>query len=362
MRGIQSRQVRAFSYVDTESMIPDGDPIRKVKAVVDEALSGMEDVFKAMYAESGRPSIPPEQLIRALVVQIVHTIRSERQLMKRIKFDLMFRWFVGLSMDDPVWHHSTFTKNRDRLLAHGIDEAFLAEVNKQAAARKLLSKDHFSLDGTLLEACASIKSFKPKDAAGDASGGDGEGGGGERDFRGEKFSNKTHRSTTDPDARLCRKGDGQAARLCHMGHALIENRSGLVVAASVSEANGTAEGAEGLKLLDSLPRRGRRRTVGCDKGYDGKAFVKGCRERRFTPHAAARKSGGAVDGRTTRHGGYRASMVKRKRVEEPFGWAKTTGLLRKLRHRGRPKAQWQFRFTAAVYNVTLMIGLAGGVA
>ena len=293
-----------FSYVDIEGLIPDGDPIRKVRKVVDEALLGMGDVFEAMYAETGRPSIPPEQLLRALVVQIIHTVRSERQLMKRIKFDLLFRWFVGLSMDGPVWHHSTFAKNRDRLLAHGIDERFLAKVNEQAESRKLLSKDHFSLDGTLLEACASIKSFRPRNRPEGPSGDGGGGSGKERDFHGEKLGNKTHRSTTDPDARLFRKGSGQPARLCHMGHALIESRSGLVVAASVSEASGTAEREEGLKLLQGLPRRGRRRTVGCDKGYDGKEFVRGCREMRITPHAAAKRSGGAVDGRTTRSAGY----------------------------------------------------------
>ena len=348
-----------FSYVDVESRMPAGHPIRKIRKVVDRALAGMDDVFDAMYAETGRPSIPPEQLLRALVVRMIHTIRSERQLMERINYDMLFRWFVGLSLDDPAWHPTTFTKNRDRLLAHGVDGRFLAEVNKQAHSRRLLSRDHFSLDGTLLEACASIKSFRPKEpAAGPPDEGEGTGGDG-GDFRGACLSNATHQSTTDPDARLCRKGRGRSARLCHMGHALVENRSGMVVGASVTEATGTAEREAGLELLGELPRRSRRRTVGCDKGFDEKAFVEGCRDLNVTPHAAAKRSGGAVDGRTTRHGGYGESMVRRKRVEEPFGWAKATGLMRRQRHRGRPKVQWQFRLAAAVYNVTLMIGMAG---
>lgn len=349
-----------FSYVDTESRIPKGHPIRKVKAVVDEAMGRMNNVFEVMYADAGRPSKPPEHLLKALVLQMLYGIRSERQLMERVNFDLLFRWFIGLAPDDEPWHPTTFTHNRDRLLAHDIDARFLSEVTKQAAARKLLSKDHFSLDGTLLEACASIKSFKPKDAPKPPDGGDAGGAGNEmRDFRGEKFSNKTHESTTDPDARLYRKGDGQPAKLCHMGHALIENRNGMVVAAAVSEANGTAERETGLRLLRSLPKRGRRRTVGCDRNYDERKFVKGSREMRITPHAAAKRKGGAVDGRTTRHEGYGVSMKRRKRVEEPFGWMKTAGAMRKQRHRGRPKVQWQFRFAAAVYNITLMIGLAG---
>ena len=359
MRGNQSNQDHMFSYVDVESRIPAGHPIRKIRKVVDQALAGMDDVFDAMHAETGRPSIPPEQLLRALVAQMIHTIRSERQLMERINYDLLFRWFVGLSLDDPAWHPTTFTKNRDRLLAHGVDDRFLAEVNGQAHSRKLLSRDHFSLDGTLLEACASIKSFRPKGRAASPPEDDEGAGGGDGDFRGRRLSNATHQSTTDPDARLYRKGKGQSARLCHMGHALIENRSGLVVGASVTEASGTAEREAGLELLRELPGRARRRTVGCDKGFDEKSFVRGCRNLNITPHAAAKRSGGAVDGRTTRHAGYRASMIKRKRVEEPFGWAKTTGLMRKQRHRGRPKVQWQFRLAAAVYNVTLMVGMAG---
>ena len=359
MRGNQSRQERMFSYVDVERRIPAGHPIRRIRKVVDRALAGMDDVFDAMYAETGRPSIPPEQLLRALVVQMIHTVRSERQLMERINYDMLFRWFVGLSLDDPAWHPTTFTKNRDRLLAHGVDERFLSEVNKQAHSRRLLSRDHFSLDGTLLEACASIKSFRPREPAASPPEDDEGTGGGGGDFRGARLANATHRSTTDPDARLCRKGQGQSAKLCHMGHALIENRSGMVVGASVTEASGTAEREAGLKLLGKLPKRARRRTVGCDKGYDEKAFVEGCRDLNVTPHAAAKRSGGAVDGRTTRHEGYSESMVRRKRVEEPFGWAKATGLMRRQRHRGRPKVQWQFRLAASVYNVTLMVGMAG---
>lgn len=362
MRGRQSGQSEAFVYAPLESFVPRGHPIRKIKKLVDAALASMDSVFEAMYAASGRPSIPPEQLLRALILQMIYSVRSERLLMEELGYNMLFRWFVGLAMGDSAWHPTTFTHNRDRLLAHDVDERFLAAVNAQAQAKRLLSKEHFSLDGTLLEACASIKSFRPKDAPKPPDGGDdggGEGGGrrAERDFHGEKWSNATHGSTTDPDARLCRKSNGEGAKLSHMGHVLVENRNGLVVGAAVTEANGMAEREAGLALLDGLPQRKRRRTVGADRGYNVKSFVKGCRERRFTPQVALKQSGNAIDGRTTRHGGYKAGMTRRKRVEEPFGWGKAFGLLRKLRHRGQAKVQWQFRLTMAAYNVVALVGL-----
>ena len=258
MRGDQSRQEHRFSYVDVERRIPAGCPIRRIGKVVDQALSGMDAIFDAMRAEAVRPSIPPEQLLRALVVRMIRTVRSGRRLMERVSHHMPFRWFAGLSPDDPTCHPTTFTKNRDRLLAHGVDERFLSEVSKQGHSRRLLSRDRFPLDGALLEACPSIKSFRPQEPA--AGPPEDEGTGGDGDFRGKRPTNATHRSTTDPEARLCRKGKGRSAKLCRMGHALIENRSGMVVGASVTEATGTAGREAGLGLLGEPPKRARRRT------------------------------------------------------------------------------------------------------
>jgi transposase len=302
-----------------------------------------------MYSVVGRPSIPPEQLIRALLLQIFFTIRSERQLMERLDYDLMFRWFVGLSMDDKVWNHSVFSKNRDRLLAGEIDELFFDAVKKQASARQLMSKEHFSVDGTLLEACASVKSFKPKDGGHDE---DDDG----QNFHGQKRSNETHQSSTDPDARLFRKGKGKESKLCHMGHILTENRNGLIVEAEVTEAGTSQEWDAGTTML---AKQGTRpgRTVGADKGYDTLEFVEGSRGLGITPHVAAKSARSCVDKRTTGTKGYEVSQVKRKRIEECFGWMKDIGLMRKLRHVGRAKVSWIFRFTAAAYNLTRLKGL-----
>lgn len=337
-----------FSYVDLESRIPKDHPIRKIRRTVDEALADLEPAFDEMYAERGRPSIPPEQLIRALLLQILFTIRSERQLMERIDYDLLFRWFVGLRMDDPVWNHSVFSKNRDRLLRFGIDELLFEAIKKQGYAKKLLSRDHFSVDGTLLEACASLKSYRPKDGSDDDDG---------ENFHGQKRSNKTHRSTTDPDSRMFRKSQGKEAKLSYMGHVLTENRNGLIVETTVTEAATRQEWEAGLELLGRQPRR-RGRTVGGDKGYDVAQFVDGCRALGVTPHVAAKVRYSRLDGRTTQHRGYEISQRKRKRVEEPFGWMKTYGLMRKLRHRGRENVEWLFRFTATAYNIVRMQGLA----
>lgn len=337
-----------FSYVDLESRIPKDHPIRKIRRTVDEALAELEPAFDEMYAERGRPSIPPEQLIRALLLQILFTIRSERQLMERIDYDLLFRWFVGLRMDDPVWNHSVFSKNRDRLLRFGIDELLFEAIKKQGYAKKLLSRDHFSVDGTLLEACASLKSYRPKDGSGDDDG---------ENFHGQKRSNETHRSTTDPDSRMFRKSQGKEAKLSYMGHVLTENRNGLIVETTVTEAATRQEWEAGLELLGRQPRR-RGRTVGGDKGYDVAQFVDGCRALGVTPHVAAKVRYSRLDGRTTQHRGYAISQRKRKRVEEPFGWMKTYGLMRKLRHRGQENVEWLFRFTATAYNIVRMQGLA----
>lgn len=348
MRGESDLQGGMFSYVDLESRIPKQHPIRKIRRIVDEALPALEEAFAQMYSDRGRPSIPPEQLIRALLLQIFYTIRSERQLMERIDYDLLFRWFVGLSLDAQVWDHSVFSKNRDRLMRYDVDELLFEAIKQQAYANKLLSREHFSVDGTLIEACASLKSFKPKDRDDDSD--DGE------NFHGQKRSNNTHASTTDPDARLYRKGLGKEAKLNYMGHIVTENRNGLVVGATVTEAGGRQEWSAGIELLGRLPNRSGR-TVGADKGYDMGPFVKPCRDLGITPHVARKVEQSRIDDRTTRHPGYAVSQRRRKRVEEPFGWMKTYGLLRKLRHRGRENVRWLFRFTATAYNITRLQGL-----
>lgn len=349
MRGHIDPQSSLFSYVDLESRIPKQHPIRKIRKIIDEALSELEPDFDAMYAEGGRPSIPPELLLRATLLQILFTIRSERQLCERIDYDLMFRWFVGLSIDDSVWNHSTFSKNRDRLMASNIDERLFDAIKKQAAARQLLSRDHFTVDGTLLEASASIKSFKPKDRPSDDPPNDDHNQG--VDFHGEKRSNSTHESTTDPDSRLFRKGKNQEAKLRFMGHLLTENRNGFIVESEVTQAGTSQEWDAGLNMLAQQSQRSGQ-TIGADKGYDTLDFVEGCREFRVTPHVAAKESRGVIDRRTTRTLGYSISQTKRKQVEECFGWMKTFGLMHKLRVRGIANVSWIFRITATAYNIT----------
>ena len=294
MRGDINPQPGMFSYIDLESRIPDQHPIRKIRRIVDDALAEIAPEFDAMYSANGRPSIPPEMLIRASLLQIFFTIRSERQLVERIDYDLLFRWFVGLGIDDPVWNHSTFSKNRDRLMAHRIDELLFDAIKKQAYAKQLMSRDHFTVDGTLLDACAGMKSFKPTSSTDND---DGDSGSGEN-FHGEKRSNKTHESTTDPDSRLYKKGKGKEARLSFMGHLLTENRNGLIVDAEASLAGTANEWDSGVTLLASQSSRPGQ-TVGADKGYDTGEFVDGCRELKITPHVAAKIVGSKIDGRTT---------------------------------------------------------------
>lgn len=344
MRGELDPQPEMFSYVDLESRIPRKHPIRKIRRIVDEALKELEPTFETMYAATGRPSIPPEQLLRALLLQILYTIRSERLLMERIDYDLLFRWFVGLGMDDRVWDHSVFSKNRDRLMRCDVDEQLFEAIKKQGYAKKLLSRDHFTVDGTLLEACASLKSFRPK---GDRDDDDDDG----ENFHGQKRSNETHESTTDPDSRLFRKSFGKEAKMSYMGHVLTENRNGFIVGAAVTEAATRQEWEAAIDLLAGQSRRPHQ-TVGADKGYDVAAFVELSRGLGITAHVAARDQGSQLDGRTTRHDGYTVSQRKRKRVEQSFGWMKTYGLLRKLRHRGRDNVAWLFRLTATAYNIT----------
>ena len=351
MRGTDERSGSLFSYVDLEARVPEAHPLRSIRVIVNAALTDLDAAFEAMYAPIGRPSIPPEKLLRASLLQAFYTIRSERQLMERLDFDLLFRWFVGLGIDDEVWDHSVFSKNRDRLLEAEIAAKFLAAILTQSEVKRLLSNDHFSVDGTLVEAWASLKSFKPRSGGGEppsAGGGRNE----EVDFRGEKRSNKTHASTTDPDAMLYRKGPGMEANLCFIGHALMENRNGLFVDARLTKVSGHAERLAALEMIEVYADRPNAITLGADKGFDAADFVMELREINVTPHIAqntTRRS--AIDRRTTRHRGYDMSQRIRKRIEEGFGWMKTIGGLRRVRHRGRENVAWTFTFVAAAYNL-----------
>jgi transposase len=356
MRGSDERTGLLFSYVDLEARVRGDHPLRTIRTIANAGLSDLSRDFTALYTDFGRPSIAPEKLLRAMLLQAFYGIRSERQLMDRLEFDLLFRWFVGLGVDDPVWDHSTFSKNRDRLLEGEIAAKFLAAVLAQPQVKRLLSSDHFSVDGTLIEAWASIKSFRRKDGGDNDR--DGPGRNAERRFHKEKRSNETHRSTTDPDARLYKKGDGQPAKLCYMGHALMENRHGLAVGGGISQATGIAERQTALDLIDS--RRWRKRiTLGADKAYDVTQFVHDLRDRSVTPHIAIdghlSKSGKrrktAVDGRTTRHAGYGISQRCRKRIEEVFGWIKSSAGLAKVKLRGRKRVDAAFTMALAAYNL-----------
>ena len=350
MRGADQRSESLFSYVSCEARVPLDHPLRAIREIVNAALAALSPDFEALYARLGRPSIPPEKLLRALVLQAFYSVRSERQLMEQLDYNLLFRWFVGLSMDAAVWDVTVFTKNRDRLLAGEIAAKFMAAVLGQPRITKLLSDEHFSVDGTLIEAWASLKSFRPKDGSGEPPG---PGRNSERDFHGEKRANETHASSTDPEAKLFKKGPGQQARMAFMGHLLMENRNGLVVGASLTEASGTAERDAAAALVAEIPGR-HRVTVGADKAYDTVAFVTALRQLNATPHVAqciTAQRGSRIDGRTTRHPGYVASQRVRKRIEEAFGWMKTTGTMRKTRHRGTARVGWMFTLTAAAYNL-----------
>jgi len=354
MRGEDRRQDVLFSYVSIEDRIPADHPLRAMRSLVEPVLTALSPRFQTMYSAIGRPSIPPEQLLRALLVQILFTVRSERQLMEQLDYNLLFRWFVGLTPDEPVWDATVFTKNRDRLLEGNIAEAFLQEVLKAADARSLLSHEHFSVDGTLLEGWASQKSLRRKDDPSPPPS-DGDKSNPTINFRGEKRSNRTHASVTDPDTRLARKSNGTTTKLCHLGSTLIDNRHGLIVATDVRPPAYEAERDAAVEMLTTLEPRARRRTLGADKGYDTPAFVEGVRQCHTTPHVTPniheKKPTSAIDGRTTRHAGFEVSQRKRKLIEEGYGWGKVVGLLRKLRHRGGEKVGWVFAFTNAAYNL-----------
>jgi len=358
MRGEDRDSGALFSYVSCEARVPADHPLRAIRAIVDEALEVLTPAFEELYSKIGRPSIAPEKLLRALLLQAFYSIRSERQLMEQLDYNLLFRWFVGLSMDAAVWDATVFSKNRDRLIEGEIAACFLAAVLSQGRVKALLSDEHFSVDGTLIDAWASMKSFRPKDGS-DQDGPPPAGRNAERDFKGQKRSNQTHASTSDPDAKLYRKGDGQSSRLCFMGHLLMENRNALIVDAALTRAGGTAERDAALAMLDRRKGARRRITLGADKAYDIRAFIEDLRARRVTPHIAIdghvrvngtpRKT--AIDKRTTRHPGYAVSQRLRKRIEEGFGWIKTTGNLAKTRHRGLERVGWAFTLTVAAYNL-----------
>ena len=359
MRGEDQQQQAMFSYLSPEARVPKEHPLRPIRFMVDNALAELAPLFREMYSHTGRPSIPPEQLLRALLLQVLYTIRSERMLVEQLDYNLLFRWFVGLSMDDKVWDHTTFSKNRDRLIEHEVATQFFQTVKAQAERAGLLSREHFTVDGTLIEAWASMKSFRPKD--GDHQGPpSGSGRNPEVDFKGERRKNDSHQSTTDPDCRLLKKGEGKESKLCFMGHALMENRNGLVVDSRLTLATGTAEWEAALEMVEDLPGT-HRVTVGGDKGYDTPAFVDGLRQRQATPHVAQKSKGTAIDRRTTRHVGYRTSQRVRKRVEEIFGWIKTTGCLRKTRHRGLERVEEMFTLATTAYNLVRMRNLIWGL-
>jgi transposase len=351
MRGGDIRTEGLFSYVSCETRVPCEHPLRRILPLVDAALGDLSAVFAALYAPLGRPSIPPEKLLRALLLQAFYSVRSERQLMAQLEYNLLFRWFVGLGIDDPVWDVTVFTKNRDRLLDGDVAAKFFQAVLDQPQVKALLSDEHFTVDGTLIDAWASMKSFKPKDGGGDEPPARGGGRNAERAFHGEKRSNDTHASTTDPDARLYRKGRGKEAKLCHMGHLLMENRHGLIVDALLTSATGTAEREAAETMLGRQAGR-HRATLGADKGYDAASFVAALRALNVTPHIAQNTSRrSAIDGRTTRHPGFALSQQVRKRIEERFGWIKTVAGLRQTRHRGTARVGWLFTLTAAACNV-----------
>jgi len=354
MRGKADSQVTMLSLITADQLVPEDHPIRQIKPIVDNALRELSPTFTRMYAETGRPSIPPEHLLKACLLIALYSVRSERQFCERLQYDLLFKWFLDLNIIDPAFDASTFSKNKERLLEHEVAREFLAVVLEEARRRRLLSEDHFTVDGTLLESWASLKSFCPKD------GGDGtpatDGKNPSVDFHGERRTNDTHKSTTDPEALLAKKGRGKEARLCFTGHVLMENRNGMVVDVTFTQATGTAERDAALDMLERVPVA-RRVTVGADKGYDTQDFVTMCRRMNITPHVARRQTS-KVDGRTTRHMGYQVSQRVRKRVEEIFGWVKTVGGGRKLRYKGLSRNRLWWEFTAVAYNLVRMAKLA----
>jgi transposase len=353
MRGTDHQQADMYSYLSPEMRVRADHPLRAIRSMADEALANMSERFDGMYAKTGRPSIPPEKLLRAQLIQMLYSVRSERLLMEEIDYSMLFRWFVGMNLDEPVWDVTVFTKNRDRLLEGDVAREFLCEVVEQARNKNLTSDEHFTVDGTLIEAWASLKSFQRKDQKNTPPE---DPGNPTVNFHGEKRSNETHESTTDPDALLARKGSGKEAKLSYNGNLLTENRNGFIITTEVFPATGTAERHAAMLMLEQIPG-GHRVTVGADRAYDTRDFVSECRNMKVTPHVAQntkRSGGSAIDGRTVRHEGYDVSQRKRKRIEECFGWLKTIALMRKVRHRGIEKVGWVFTLAAAAYNLVRM--------
>jgi transposase len=360
MRGSDQQSGDLFSYVDIEARVPARHPLRAIRTIVNEGLASLDAEFDKLYADTGRDSIPPERLLRAALLQAFFSIRSERLLMEQLNYNLLYRWFVGLGVDDVVWDHSVFSKNRDRLLEADVAAKFLSAVLANPQVKPLLSDEHFSVDGTLIEAWASTKSFRAKDGSDEPPT---PGRNGERDFHNEQRSNDTHASTTDPEAKLYKKGSGKEAKLCFMGHALMENRHGLVVQADTTEANGTAERQAALEMIDrQAPGTSNQLTLGADKAYDARKFVADLRHKCVTPHVAQKARSSAIDGRTTRHTGYAVSLRKRKLVEEAFGWAKTIAGCAKVKVRGLARVGFHFTMAMAAYNLIRLPKLLGQAA
>jgi transposase len=388
MRGSDEKTGSLFSYIDLEERVPAGHPLRLIRRVVNDALASLDADFEGLYAADVRPSIPPERLIRASLLQILFSIRSERQLMEQMDYNLLFRWFVGLGIDDAVWVPTVFTKNRDRLLTSEMSRKVMAAILAYPEVKPLLSDEHFSVDGTLIKAWASVKSFQPNEAAPPEDDDPGDSPtpptdeaapnadktatppmpttarpnrNAEVDFRGEKRSNATHVSTTDPDARLYKKSPGAGAMLCFMGHTLMENRNGLIVQADLTQADGYAERKAALDMLNRhSPGSTRRLTLGADKGYDSADFVADLRKMCVTPHIAQKARYSAIDGRTTRHPGYALSQRCRKKIEEPFGWGKTVGRMVQTVHRGTERVRAKFTMTMAACNLARLPRLLAG--
>jgi transposase len=360
MRGSDDRTGSLFSFVDLEERVPARHPLRKIRQIVNDALSALDGEFSKLYASEGRPSIAPEKLLRASLLQAFFSVRSERQLMEQLDYNLLFRWFVGLGVDDPVWDATVFTKNRDRLLDAKVAAKFMAAVLAHREIKPMLSNDHFSVDGTLIEAWASLKSFRAKDGSDEPPS---PGRNGERQFKGEKRKNDTHESTTDPDAQLYRKSSNAAAKLSYIGHALAENRHGLVVETDATKATSRAERQAALTMIERHdPGSERRLTLGADKGYDTREFVAECRRMCVSPHVAAKVKYSAIDRRTTRHAAYAASQRRRKLIEEAFGWAKTIAGVAKVKVRGLARVRHCFTIAMTAYNLIRMPKLLGWAA
>lgn len=362
MRGSDGMQESLFTMSRLDDFVPSDHPLRSILVLVDGALVRLNGLFNEIYADTGRASIAPEKLVRALLLQVFYSVRSERQLVEQLRYNLLFRWFVGLAIDDAVWDHSVFSKNRDRLLEHAVVEAFFTEVMRVAHAKGLLSTEHFSVDGTLIQAWASHKSFRPKDGSDDQTP-SGPGRNAQADWKGKPRANDTHESSTDPDARLFRKSDNTASILCYQGHVLMENRSGLVVGAVVTHADGRGERAAALAMLDTVPGK-QPKSVGADKAYDTQDFIDACRVRNVIPHVACnatRRGGSAIDGRTTRHTAYALSQTIRKRIEEHFGWGKTVGRIRQTVYRGLRRVDQHFKLTMTASNIIRIARIACAV-